>query len=131
MGEDMNFLRIAAAPALAISAMGLSATAIAQEAEEADAMDEEAELDEALKRFGYLSGLAQVCVSEEQKPELEKEVLEIHGSIARLLGVDRAFLYSTSFGYGTSVEVELDDCAEVLKTYAERTKKYREGKETD
>ena len=125
----MNFLRIAAAPALAVSAIGLSATAIAQEAQEPDAMDEEAQLDEALKRFGYLSGLAQVCVSEEQKPALEKEVLEIHGSIARLLGVDRAFLYSSSFGYGTSVEVETDDCAEVLKTYAERTKKYREGEE--
>lgn len=126
----MKFSNLTAAVTLASLSLAIPAVSTAQEAAAPEAADPEEELDEALKRFGYLSGVARGCVTEEQQPLLEKEVLEIHGSIARLLGVDRAFLYSTSFGYGTSVEVEsADECAEVLKTYAERTKKYREGQE--
>jgi hypothetical protein len=85
----------------------------------------EEQLDEALKRFGYLAGLAQVCVAQEQKAALEREVLDLNASIARLLGVDRAFLFTASFGYGSTVDVATADCAEVLKNYEARVAKHR------
>lgn len=94
----------------------------------ATAIDEEEELDEGLKRFGYLAGLARGCVVETQRVDLEREALDLHAGIGRLLGTDRAFLFSSSFGYGTTVQVETKDCAEVLKTYEERVAKFRAGR---
>ena len=63
-------------------------------------MDPEEQLDEGLKSFGYLTGLALGCVVAEQRVALETEAIELHAAIARLLGTDRAFLYSSAFGYG-------------------------------
>ena len=92
------------------------------------AVDEEEQLDEGLKRFGYLAGLARGCVVEAQRVDLEREALDLHAGIGRLLGTDRAFLFASSFGYGTTVEVETKDCAEVLKTYEARVAKFRAGR---
>ena len=91
-------------------------------------VDEEEQLDEGLKRFGYLAGLARGCVVEAQRVDLEREALDLHAGIARLLGTDRAFLFASSFGYGTTVAVETKDCAEVLKTYEARVAKFRAGR---
>jgi hypothetical protein len=87
--------------------------------------DDEEQLDDGLKRFGYLAGLARGCVVEKQRVDLEREALDLHAGIARLLGTDRAFLFASSFGYGTNVEVETAECAEVLKTYEQRVEKFR------
>lgn len=95
------------------------------EATEASAIDAEEQLDEGLKRFGYLAGLARGCVIDAQRVDLEREALDIHAGIARLLGTDRAFLFSSAFGYGTNVEIETKDCAEVLKAYEARVAKFR------
>jgi hypothetical protein len=95
------------------------------EATEASAIDTEEQLDEGLKRFGYLAGLARGCVIDAQRVDLEREALDLHAGIARLLGTDRAFLFSSAFGYGTNVEIETKDCAEVLKTYEARVAKFR------
>jgi hypothetical protein len=90
--------------------------------------DEEEQLDDGLKRFGYLAGLARGCVVESQRVDLEREALDLHASIARLLGTDRAFLFSSAFGYGTTVEIDTKDCAEVLKNYEQRVAKFRAGR---
>ncbi len=92
------------------------------------AVDEEEQLDEGLKRFGYLAGLARGCVVEAQRVDLEREALDLHAGIGRLLGTDRAFLFASSFGYGTTVEVETKDCAEVLKNYEARVASFRAGR---
>ena len=94
----------------------------------ATAVDEEEQLDEGLKRFGYLAGLARGCVVETQRADLEREALDLHAAIGRLLGTDRAFLFSSAFGYGTTVQVETKDCAEVLSTYDQRVAKFRAGR---
>lgn len=90
-----------------------------------DRVETEEKLDEALKRFGYLAGLARGCVVNEQQSALEREVLDLNASITRLFGVDRAFLFSSAFGYGTSVEVTTDECVEVMKNYELRVARHR------
>ena len=90
--------------------------------------DAEEQVDEGLKRFGYLAGLARGCVVEKQRAALEREALDLNAAIGRLLGIDRAFLFASSFGYGTTVAVETKDCAEVLKTYEARVAKFRAGR---
>lgn len=94
----------------------------------ASAVDAEEQLDEGLKRFGYLAGLARGCVVEAQQPALEREALEINAGIARLFGSDRAFLFASSFGYGTNVAVDAKDCPEVVKNYEARVEKFRAGR---
>ena len=88
-------------------------------------VDEEEQVDEGLKRFGYLAGLARGCVVENQRAALEREALDLNAAIGRLLGIDRAFLFASSFGYGTTVAVETKDCADVLKAYELSVEKYR------
>lgn len=89
------------------------------------AVDEEEQVDEGLKRFGYLAGLARGCVVESQRAAVEREALDLNAAIGRLLGTDRAFLFASSFGYGTTVVVETKDCAEVLTAYESRVRKFR------
>lgn len=122
--------RAAWAAALAFSMLQSAdaAETPAPSAPAATVVDEEEQLDEGLKRFGYLAGLARGCVVEAQRVDLEREALDLHAGIARLLGTDRAFLFASSFGYGTTVEVETKDCAEVLKTYEARVAKFRAGR---
>lgn len=122
--------RAAWAAALAFS-MLQSAHAVetpAPSAPAATVVDEEEQLDEGLKRFGYLAGLARGCVVETQRADLEREALDLHAGIGRLLGTDRAFLFATALGYGMSVETETKDCAEVLSTYDQRVEKFRAGR---
>jgi hypothetical protein len=105
-----------------------AAEAPASSAPAATAVDEEEQLDESLKQFGYLAGLARGCVVEAQRADLEREVLDLHAAIGRLLGTDRAFLFSSAFGYGTNVQVETKDCAEVIGTYDQRVAGFRAGR---
>ena len=104
------------------------APAQTQSAPAATAVDEEEQLDDGLKRFGYLAGLARGCVVERQRADLEREALDLHAAIGRLLGTDRAFLFSSAFGYGTTVQVDTKECAEVLSRYDERVAKFRAGR---
>lgn len=121
----MRLLRLSVAAMLVWVPTATPAVLTAQETAAAEPVDSEEALDEALKRFGHLAGRARVCVADEQRAELERDVMNVNASIARLLGVDRAFLFAASFGYGTSVEVEQKDCAEVLRNYAARVARHR------
>ena len=107
----------------AMAAMGLS-PAVAQD-DAGETLSQEEQVDNGLKNFGYIAGLSRGCVAESQQVAFERDVLDMNASIARLLGVDRAFLFSSAFGYGTSVAVETENCAEVLKQYERRTAKFR------
>ena len=111
------------AGAFAMAAMGLS-PAVAQD-DAGETLSQEEQVDNGLKNFGYIAGLSRGCVAESQQVAFERDVLDMNASIARLLGVDRAFLFSSAFGYGTGVAVETENCAEVLKQYERRAAKFR------
>ena len=111
-----------AAATLALTAV--EAPLIAQDTDE-DALSLEEQVDNGLKNFGYIAGLSRGCVAESQQEAFERDVMEMTAAITRLLGGDRAFLFSAAFGYGTSVEIERENCAEVLKQYENRSAKFR------
>lgn len=111
----------------ALLALGLHAaeSPVTDAAPPESAEDVEEQLDQSLKRFGYLAGLARGCVTAEQRPALESEAVDLAAGIARLLGTDRAFMFSAAFGYGTSLELEVGECAEVLGNYEKRVASFR------
>ena len=117
-------------PALAATLIACSPLASASDAPAApaDATDPEAQFDESLKRFGYLAGLARGCVVAEQRVDLEREALDLHGAIGRLFGTDRSFLFASAFGYGTTVSVDTQECEEVVRRYEERVARFRAGR---
>lgn len=114
-------------PALLLCA-GLAILPAAHAAPATAEGDAEERLDEGLKGFGYLSGLALGCVAKEQRPALEREVMDLNAEISRLLGIDRAFLFTAGFGHGTGVELKIEDCKPVLTRYEARVAKFRQGK---
>jgi hypothetical protein len=110
---------------LALAASMLVTLPVAADAAVADG---EAQLDSGLKAFGYLAGLSRGCVADGQVDELEREVLELHGAVGRLLGTDRAFLFAAAFGYGSSVLTSTADCESVLRRYEAQVGAFRSGR---
>ena len=120
----MSFKRMFSAASAGLLLVSPISSIAAQDAAE-DQISQAEQVDNGLKNFGYIAGLSRGCIALDQQMAFERDVLEIHASITRLLGVDRAFLFSAAFGYGTSVEVEVGNCAEVLAQYETRSTKYR------
>jgi hypothetical protein len=116
----MSILACSVVTATAASAQEAPAAPVTE-----TAMDPEEKLDEGLKRFGYLAGVARGCITETQRPALDRETLNLHATIARLLGTDRAYLFATSMGFGTSVTVDVKDCPNLLSAYEARVAKHR------
>ncbi|MGL5947926.1 MAG: hypothetical protein ACRCYV_02555 [Aeromonas sp.] len=86
-------------------------------AEETLVIDKDEQVDNNLKSFGYLSGLAHGCVETKQVSKLENEIMSVNSELTRLLGSDRAFIYTAAFGYGRNVKVEAKECKEILERY--------------
>ena len=84
-----------------------------------DAADaEDAQMDEALKKFGYVSGQACQCrAAGPDRTQHERQALEIATGVLRLFGSDRAFYYAAAFGAGVSNELDAAACPEVVKQY--------------
>lgn len=119
-----SFKRGVIAAGLTIGFFAVS-PAVSQSSETEAQVSQEEQVDNGLKNFGYIAGLSRGCVAEEQQMAFERDVMEMNAAITRLLGIDRAFLFSAAFGYGTSVAVEAENCAEILKQYENRSAKFR------
>ncbi|GIU44744.1 hypothetical protein TUM4438_16650 [Shewanella sairae] len=91
----------------------------------------EEQIDTGLKNFGYLAGLALGCVAVDQKAQLETEALNINSQISRTLGSDRAFFYATSFGYGSNIELNQQECTEALANFEKRAAVFHQDTRED
>jgi hypothetical protein len=89
------------------------------------AVTAEEQIDIGLKEFGYLAGLSRGCVAHAQVGDLEREVVNLHGTIGRLLGTDRAFLFAAAFGYGSSLQIPTEECGDVLNRYSVQAQSFR------
>ena len=127
-GTVQLFRRGMIAAGITMSLVAVSPAA-SQSSEGEAQISQEEQVDNRLKTFGYIAGLSRGCVAEDQQMAFERDVMEMNAAITRLLGVDRAFLFSAAFGYGTSVAVEVENCAEILKQYESRSNKFRSAVE--
>ena len=97
---------------LALSMLASSAVA-AQQAK--PSVDEEEQMDTALRKFGYVSGQAFSCHTKEQQAKLERTALDVGTNVLRLFGSDRTFFFAAAFGAGASEKVDAAKCPAVIK----------------
>ena len=74
--------------------------------------DPEVQIDAGLEGFGCMAGLSLGCVATEQR-----KVMDLNAAIGRLRGIERAFLFTASFGSVTGVEPKIENCRTVLARY--------------
>lgn len=101
-----------------VTACILSGTALA-----AQEMDEDEAFDEAVRNFGYVSGLAHQCTPEEKKVEVERRVLQAYTGLVSLFGSDQAFFYAAAFGAGSTTQFDPKECKKYLDFFEEELKK--------
>lgn len=81
-------------------------------------VDEEEQMDSALRKFGYVSGQACQCQKQEdEKTKIERRALDVATGILRLFGSDRAFSYAAAFGAGVAEQMDQKKCTEAIKQY--------------
>ncbi|MCL1111641.1 hypothetical protein L2719_19150 [Shewanella schlegeliana] len=105
---------------LLLVAITVLATPVLADEPQQDVLLKEEQIDTGLKNFGYQTGLALGCVAAEQRAQLETEAMNINSEISRTLGGDRAFLYAASFGYGSNIELNVQECTEALANFEKR-----------
>lgn len=81
----------------------------------------EDDFDESLKDLGELAGEVFACESDDDKRAThENRVRDIYSELNKLFGTDRAFLFSTAFGYGAASENDEKTCAELTDEFEDR-----------
>jgi hypothetical protein len=96
----------------------LTGAGAAQQPAPAQPADEEEQMDDALRKMGYVSGQACQCQTQPaDKTKVERQSLDIANGILRLFGSDRAFSYAAAFGAGITGDLGQKKCAEVLQEY--------------
>lgn len=106
-------LRRFAITALAVLLPTLSAAAEKPSVEQ----DEDVLFEEAIRDFGYVSGVAYQCLPETEQGAHDRAVLEAYSGIARLFGTDRAFFYAAAFGAGTSSTIDRSQCPGYIEDF--------------
>jgi hypothetical protein len=92
--------------------------AIAAPQQRAQPVDEEEQMDSALRKYGYVSGQACQCQTQQaEKTMFERRSLDTATGILRLFGSDRAFFYAAAFGAGLTVEMDQKTCPDILKQH--------------
>jgi len=101
------------------NAMAQQVSATREKAQQAAAStDEEEQMDNALRKLGYISGQAYQCqTAPADKTKFEKTALDIANGILRLFGSDRAFSFAAAYGVGSTDKIDQKDCAEAIRRY--------------
>jgi hypothetical protein len=121
---------------LVAAIIGLAPVAFAEETKPAvakdavaqqktEAMDDEERLDEALNKFGHVSGQAFQCLEEKDRAAGQRKALDIANGILRLFGSDRAFFFAAAFGAGMSSEMDKTKCLETITQYKDMLSKLK------
>ena len=93
----------------------LMASGVATAGQGKPVVDEDEQMDSALRKFGYVSGQAFQCHTKEQQVKLERTALDVGTNILRLFGSDRAFFFAAAFGAGASEKMDAKDCPAAIK----------------
>lgn len=92
------------------------------------AQNDDETFENAVRNFGYVSGLAHQCVPDAQKLTVERDVIKAYTGIVSLFGSDDAFFYAAAFGAGSTAKYDKKKCPEYEQAFKTGMQRGRAGK---
>jgi hypothetical protein len=77
-----------------------------------------------IRKLGVMSGEAYACSKEEEKPQVGKGVIDLATQVSLHFGLQAAFIYSGSFGYGMGHEFDHTACPQAIDDFKALQAKY-------
>ena len=94
----------------------------------ADAPKQGSDADEAfmagIRKLGVMSGEAYACSKEEEQPQVGKGVIDLATQVSLHFGLQAAFIYSGSFGYGMGHDFDHTVCPQAIGDFKALQAKY-------
>ena len=93
-----------------------------------DAPKKGSDADEAfmtgIRKLGVMSGEAYGCSSDTDKPQVGEGALDLATQVSLHFGLQAAFIYSGSFGYGTAHDFDRKTCPQAIADFKALQAKY-------
>jgi hypothetical protein len=93
-----------------------------------DAPKKGSDADEAfmtgIRKLGVMSGEAYACSSEADKPQVGQGAIDLATQVSLHFGLQAAFIYSGSFGFGTGHDFDHKDCPQAIADFKGLQAKY-------
>jgi hypothetical protein len=77
-----------------------------------------------IRKLGVMSGEAYACSAEADKPEVGQGALDLATQVSLHFGLQAAFIFSGSFGYGTAHDFDHKTCAQAIADFKALQAKY-------
>ena len=77
-----------------------------------------------IRKLGVMSGQAYACSKEEEKPQVGKGVIDLATQVSLHFGLQAAFIYSGSFGYGMGHDFDHAACPQAIGDFKALQAKY-------
>lgn len=109
---------------LSLMATALAAPAFAQAPAAAPPVTEQS-LERGLVNLGLMAGHAFQCLPEGERPGAQQALLAFNGILIAQMGANAAFRFATSFGAGSSHEVDPQFCDRSLADWRSLVREHR------
>jgi len=77
-----------------------------------------------LRKIGVMTGEAFACSTKEEQPKVGQDVLDLATQVSLHFGLQAAFVFSGSFGYGTAHDFDRKACPQALGDFKALRAKY-------
>ena len=77
-----------------------------------------------IRKIGVMSGQAFACSSEADQPQVGQAAIDLATQISLHFGLQAAFIYSGSFGYGIGHDFDHKTCSQALEDFKALQAKY-------
>ena len=77
-----------------------------------------------IRKLGVMSGEAFACSSEADQPQIGKGAIDLATQVSLHFGLQAAFIYSGSFGYGTGHDFDHKICPQAIADFKALQAKY-------
>lgn len=77
-----------------------------------------------IRKLGVMSGEAYVCSDEADKPKVGQAAIDLATQVSLHFGLQPAFIYSGSFGYGTGHDFDHKTCPQAIEDFKALQAKY-------
>lgn len=77
-----------------------------------------------IRKIGVMSGEAFACSSEADQPKVGQAVMDLATQVSLHFGLQAAFVYSGSFGYGMGHDFDHKTCSQALEDFKALQAKY-------